>query len=68
MSVFDSCCWLRLNFRETGEMFIEVCPDNKRDKITLEMLITKRVKLGTHIITDGWAAYKGLERLGWFKF
>ena len=50
--------------RETGDMFLEMCPENKRDKPTLEALIIKRVRPGTHIITDGWAAYKDISRLG----
>ena len=45
-------------------MFLEICPDNKRDKKTLETLITMRVRPGTHLLTDGWAGYKDVERLG----
>ena len=51
-------------FRETGEAFLEACPNNKRDRETLETLILKRVRLGTKILTDGWAGYKQLEKLG----
>ena len=51
-------------FRETGEAFLEECPNNKRDRETLETLILKRVRLGTKILTDGWAGYKHLEELG----
>ena len=51
---------------ETGECFLEECPNNKRDRETLEKLILKRVRLGTKILTDGWAGYKQLEKLGLF--
>lgn len=37
---------------------------NKRDKLTLEEIIVKRVRPGTTIFTDGWAAYKQIEKLG----
>ena len=32
--------------------------------MTLEALIQKRVRVGTKILTDGWAGYKQLEKLG----
>ena len=52
-------------FRETGEPFLEICPQNKRDRKTLEaLMIQKRVRVGTKILTDGWAGYKQLEKLG----
>ena len=44
--------------RETGEMFLVPCPNNKRDKPTLLAIILANVKQGTTIYTDGWAAYK----------
>ena len=50
--------------RETGELFMEPCKDNKRDRQTLMEIIRRRVKPGTHIITDCWAAYNGLDELG----
>jgi hypothetical protein len=53
-----------LSSRETGECFLEECPGNKRDKTTLQALLVKRVRPGTKILTDGWAAYRGLEELG----
>ena len=53
-----------LSPRETGECFLEECPGNKRDKTTLQALLVKRVRPGTKILTDGWAAYRGLEELG----
>ena len=46
-------------------MFVVKCPKNKRDKETLEQLILDNVEIGTKIITDGWAAYKGLSALGY---
>ena len=52
-------------FRETKEIFIVKCPGNKCDKGTLEKLIMENVEKGTKIITDGWAAYKGLRHLGY---
>ena len=50
--------------RETSECFLEICRDNKRDKVTLLEIIQRRVKKGTHILTDGWAAYTDLPTLG----
>ena len=44
--------------RETGDMFLVPCPDNKRDKPTLLAIILANVEQGTTIYTDGWAAYK----------
>ena len=52
-------------FRETKEMFIVQCPNNKRDKATLEKLILDNVAIGTKIITDGWSAYQKLVELGY---
>ena len=46
---------------ETGEAFLEECPNNKREKKTL---ILKRVRLGTKILTDGWSSYKHFQELG----
>ena len=48
----------------TGESFLEICPENKRDQKTFEALIQKRVRVGTKILTDGWAGYKQLGKLG----
>ena len=55
-----------MNFsRETGESFLEICPQNKKDRKTLEaLMIQKRVRVGTKILTDGWVGYKQLEKLG----
>merc|ERR1719285_24073 len=58
-------CWVLGGVvRETGEMFIDICPNNLRDKPTLERMILNRVRRGTTIITDGWASYVGLTELG----
>ena len=51
--------------RETKEIFVVQCPDNKRDKPTLEKIIIDNVEKGTKIYTDGWPAYKGLKYLGY---
>ena len=53
--------------RETGEVFLDICPNNKRDAETLESIILKRVRPGTHILTDCWRAYTNLLALGEFK-
>jgi len=50
--------------RESGEIFLEICPNNKRDAATLEEIILRRVRPGTHIITDCWGGYNGLKNLG----
>ena len=47
---------------------MEPCKDNKRDKTTLMEIIQRRVKTGTHIITDCWAAYSDLKKLGALSF
>ena len=44
--------------RETGEMFLVQCKNNKRGKDTLLSIIIANVEEGTTIYTDGWAAYK----------
>ena len=44
--------------RETEEMFLVQCKNNKRDKATLLSIIVANVEKGTKIYTDGWAAYK----------
>ena len=51
--------------RETKDIFLAQCPNNKRDKATLEKLIQENVEVGTTIFTDGWSAYKGLKYLGY---
>ena len=35
-------------------MFLDICPNNKRDRATLEKMIMRRVRRGTTILTDKW--------------
>ena len=49
----------------TGDFRLEICPDNKRDKQTLNTLIRKHVLPGTEIHTDEWKGYVDLEKLGY---
>ena len=51
--------------RETKEVFLVVCPGNKRDKATLLPIIKANVAIGSRIITDGWQAYKTLGEEGY---
>ena len=51
--MFVYICIYRLFLGETGEAFLEECPNNKRVGKTLEELILKKVRLGTKILTDG---------------
>ena len=46
------CCMLLtvIIIRETGEIFLSVCPKNKRDRPTLEKLILQHVHLGIHTL------------------
>ena len=50
--------------RESGELRLEICTNNKRDRATLIPLIKRHVAPGTLIITDYWAAYNSLEQEG----
>ena len=47
-------------------MFLDECPGNKHDKPTLETIILN--KTGTLLLTDGWAAYRDIERHGDYMF
>ena len=49
--------------RETKEMFLVSV--EKRDKSTLLPIIKQRIKQGTTIVSDGWAAYKTLKSEGY---
>ena len=49
--------------RETKEIFILPC--DYRDRTTLFHIISQNVQTGSHILTDGWKAYIGLEELGY---
>ena len=46
------------------EIFLVQCPGNKRDRVTLEAIIIEHVAPGTTIYTDGWAAYRHLDTVG----
>ena len=50
--------------RETNDIFLVECPGGKRTREVLEPIIEAHVAPGTHIITDGWAAYRHLEEKG----
>ena len=54
--------------RETNDIFLVECPGGKRTREVLEPIISKHVAPGTHIITDGWKAYRHLEEKGLFFF
>ena len=41
--------------RESGELRLEICTDNKKDHATLIPLIKQHVAPGTLIITNCWA-------------
>ena len=51
--------------RETKDIFMVQCKENRRDRKTLEDIITTHVHKGSTIYTDGWAAYTHLEELGY---
>ena len=51
--------------RETGRMFIKICPFNKRTKKALWPIIQENVKPGTMLFSDGWRAYRKLPTLGY---
>ena len=53
--MFVYICIYRLFLSETGEAFVEECPNNKRVGKTLEELILKRVQLGTRFWNMGGA-------------
>ena len=50
--------------RDTGRVFVAVCPKNKRTKRVLWPIIMKNVKIGSMLFTDGWRAYRKLPVLG----
>jgi len=51
--------------RETGEIFLAPCPDNKRDAPTLLDIIERHVHKQSVVITDCWKAYDQLDDHGW---
>ena len=52
--------------RETGGIFVALCPDNKRDSATLMSIIEQHVDERSTVFTDCWKAYCQLERDNWF--
>ena len=51
--------------RETDEIFVALCPDNKRDSQTLLTIIEQHVDNRSTVITDCWKAYDQLEQDNW---
>ena len=51
--------------RETKDVFLAVCPENKRDAATLMDIIERHVSKDSTIITDCWKAYDQLDADGW---
>src|SRR3954465_8321067 len=47
--------------RGTGNCFLVEVPD--RSAATLEPLIERYILPGTHVISDGWAAYANIDRI-----
>lgn len=51
--------------RETGDIFLATCPNNKRDATTLLDIIERHVHKESTIVTDCWRAYDRLDQDGW---
>jgi hypothetical protein len=51
--------------RDDSEFRCFMCVVEYRNEPLLTHLIRQHVRIGTHIITDGWAAYRNLERYGY---
>ena len=51
--------------RETKDIFLAVCRDNKRDADTLLDIIDRHVAKESIVITDCWRAYNRLDANGW---
>ena len=62
--VVDGCWVFGMIERESGELRIEVCQDNRRDAATLTALIHKHVNAGSTIMSDCWRGYTRLEDEG----
>lgn len=60
--------WILGMIDREGGFRLEICPNNKRDKLTLEALITKNVAPGSIIMTDCWKGYTGLTEKGFQHF
>jgi len=52
-------------YRETGEIFVALCPDNKRDSATLISIVEQHVDERSTVITDCWKGYCQLEQDNW---
>ena len=48
---------------QTNKFFIQIV--SNRNQMTLTNLILQYILPGTHLISDGWAAYRRLERYGY---
>ena len=51
--------------RETSEVFMKICPGNKRTKKVLWPLLQSNVTQGTTVYSDGWKAYRKLPTIGY---
>ena len=51
--------------RNTGRMFLSLCPENKRTKKALWPIVQAFVAPLTMLYTDGWRAYRRLPELGY---
>ena len=51
--------------RETGDIFLAECPNNKRDADTLLDIISRHVEKHSTVVTDCWRGYDRLDREGW---
>ena len=51
--------------RENGDIFVALCPENKRDAETLMTIIENHVDNRSTVITDCWKAYDHLEQKKW---
>ena len=63
--VVDGCWVFGLIERESGELRLEVCPNNRRDAATLTALIKKHVEPETVIMSDCWRGYTRLDDEGY---
>ncbi|XP_078034524.1 uncharacterized protein LOC144468724 isoform X2 [Augochlora pura] len=58
--------WILGMIERGGKKYrLEICPDNKRDEITLISLIKKHVEVGSEIHTDCWKGYMNLKDHGY---
>jgi len=48
--------------RESGKCFLVEVPD--RRAVTLQALIEEYIEPGSHIVSDGWAAYANVDQIG----